>query len=293
MPKRIFAKTVFGLGLAIGACGLAAPLSAQDQPTDEDTIIVTGEGEEFDRGEVRQQARVITPRGSTIGQPLARFQQPICPGVWGLSGESAHLIIDRIYYNAELAGLRLNEEAGCTANVIVAFVPDVETELAEMAAAGHGLVSGLTFWERKRLLDQEGPVRAWNVVTTRTSDGQARSGNPPTFDTTQISRTNSGTRRDIELSMVMIDTAAIANLDGIAVADYATMRTLARTLPPRDEAAFATILALFDDPVSAPDRLTDFDRAYLVSLYSGRANTPGGMALRNVDDVMEAGVEGN
>lgn len=268
--------------------GIPVTGAAQSEPAADDTIVVTGEvTPQVDSGEVRNQARRITPRGGVLGEPLARFQTEICPGVWGLSGESAQLIIDRIYHNAEQIGIKLNEEAGCTANVVVAFVSDLEEELQGLVDEGHHLVSGLTFWERKRLLDQTGPVRAWNVVSTRTATGEGRSGNPPTFDSTQISRTTSGTRRDIELSMVMIDSAAIGELDGVAVADYVTMRTLARTLPPRDEASYDTILALFDHPEYAPDRLSDFDIAYLRSLYSGRANQPGNMALRNVDDLME------
>ncbi len=261
--------------------------SPRESSAEDDTIVVEGQ-RETEAMEVRRQAQTITPRGAVQGEPLARFQQPICPGVWGLSGESAQIIIDRIYFNAEQIGLELDEEAGCAANVIVAFVPDPQEEFAQLRAVNHDLVAGLSYWERKRIAGQQGPALVWNVVTTRTSDGQTRMGDPPIFDTTQASRLTSGTRRDLELSMVMIASDAIADLDGIAVADYATMRTLARTRPPGEgEAAYGTILSLFDDPANAPAQLTDFDRAYLASLYSGRANLPGQYALRNVDDLME------
>lgn len=278
-----------------GALLLAAPLAAQDAAdnnaaANEGTIVVTGQNEApIDGGEVRSQARSITPRGSTIGQPLARFQQPICPGVWGLDAESAQLIIDRIYYNAEQIGLDLNEEAGCTANVLAVFVTDPHEEFAGLRTDDHSLVSGLSYWEQKRVSETEGPVLVWNAVSTRTRDGQARSGNPPVFDSTSISRTNSGTRRDLELSVVMIDSDTLGDMDGVAVADYVTMRTLARTNPPRGDAAYGTILALFDNPDDAPDRMSDFDMAYLRSLYAGRANMPANMALGGIDRLMEGG----
>ena len=89
-------------------------------------------------------------------------------------------------------------------------------------------------------------------------------------------------------SVVMMDTDLLEDIDGLALADYATMRALARTVPvEQDEANYGTILSLFSDPVNAPQSLTDFDRAYLASLYAGRANLPGQMALRDVGARME------
>lgn len=280
----------------LGATALAicTPALAQDaEGPGTDPIVVTGEiDREIDAGEANRQARAITPRGTTIGQPLARFQTAICPGVWGLDGESAHFIIDRIYYNAENAGLELNEAAGCAANVIVAFVTEPLEEFNDMRAHDHHLLNGLTFWEKKAVSETEGPVLVWNAVSTRTTGGQARSGNPPSFESTQTSRLNAGSRRDLEMSVVMIDSDLLEDLDALALADYVTMRVLARTNPPGvDDVNYGTVLSLFSDPVNAPQQLTEFDRAYLTTLYSGRANTPGNMALRGVGDVMEREAE--
>ena len=288
-------QMIAGILACAGMSALTAPAIAQDAaPPEDSTIVVTGEVErEVDERAVRSQARAITPRGSTIDQPLARFQQPVCAGVWGLASESAQLVIDRIYYNAEAAGMKLDETEGCAANVIVAFVADPHAEFQDMRDADHPLVSGLDFWERKRVADAQGAVVAWNAVTTRTNGGELRSGNPPSYETTQMSRLGSATRRDIEVSVMLVATSALANLDGVSVADYATMRMLARTLPPRDdEPAYGTILSLFSNPENAPERMTEFDRAYLTSLYSGLDNTPARMALRNVGDIMDRGVEG-
>lgn len=285
MPQSRFAQLL----LAIAALASGTPVLAEEDPREADDILVIGETAtgEVDSGEVRQQARAITPRASYANEPLARFQAPICPGVWGLSGESAHYIIDRIYFNAEAAGLELDETPGCGANVIVAFVDDPHAEFAAMVEHDHHLVASLSFDEQQRVRASEGPVLAWSVVTTLTRDGQSRLGDPPVFDSTEISRLNSATRRDMALSMVMIDTDLLEDLDGLALADYATMRALARTLPvEQGEANYGTILSLFSDPVNAPQSLTAFDRAYLASLYAGRANQPGHLALRDVDDRM-------
>ncbi|MFC3101989.1 hypothetical protein [Altererythrobacter lauratis] len=278
--------------LARMACLAALPLAPQAAAQDRaDPIVVEADRQqlEVDGGEVRSQARAVTPRGAVLGEPLARFQDPICPGVWGLSAASAQYIIDRIYYNAEAAGIAVDLREGCAANVIVAFVDDPQAEFADMVAGRHQLVNGLSFDERKRVRETRGPVLAWNIVATRTRDGQDRDGRPPVFESTEISRLNAGTRRDMLASVIMLDTDLLEDLDGLALADYATMRTLARTRPvEQDAAAYRTVLSLFDDPVRAPQSLTDFDRAYLASLYSGRANQPGQLALRDIGNRMEA-----
>ncbi|MEO5706684.1 MAG: hypothetical protein ABIT10_12280 [Alteraurantiacibacter sp.] len=275
--------------LAAAALASGTPLLAEDDPRNPD-IVVSGEVEsdEVDAGEVRQQARAVTSRGGVINEPLARFQDPVCVGVWGLSGESAGFVIDRIYYNAEAAGIALNDQPGCAANVIVAFVPEPQQEFRELVAARHQIVVGLTQDDRNRVARTQGPVLAWYLVANRTDTGEGRNGRPPTFESTQTSRLNAGMRRDMVLSVVMIDSDLLTDLDALALADYATMRALARTRPvDQDGNATGTVLALFDDPVLAPQGLTAFDRAYLASLYDGRADLPGQYALRDIDERME------
>ena len=286
MPTSRFAA----VSLAAAALAAGTPVLAQDNHRERDEIQVTGEREagEVNPGEVRQQARAVTPRGTVAGEPLARFTDPICPGVWGLSGESAQYIIDRIYYNAEAAGMDLEETAGCGANVIVIFVDEPHDEFADMVRHSHHLVNALSFWDQKAVRETEGPVLSWNVVATRTSGGQDRSGHPPVFEATDSTRLVSGTRRDIQASVIMFDTDLLEDLDGLALADYATMRLLARTRPvEQGDTAYGTILSLFADPVNAPQSMTQFDRAYLASLYAGRANQPGNLALRDMDERME------
>lgn len=274
--------------LAAAALASATPLLASDDPREPD-IVVTGEIEagDVDAGEVRSQARAVTPRGGVINEPLARFQQPVCVGVWGLSGESAGFVIDRVYYNAEAAGIELDDTPGCAANVIVAFVADPHGEFRDLVAARHQIVDGLTQDDRNRVTRTEGPVLAWHLVANLTDTGEGRNGRPPSFESTQTSRLNAGMRRDLVLSVVMIDSDLLVDLDALALADYATMRALARTRPTDLEGSPAgTVLALFDDPVNAPQSMTAFDRAYLASLYASRATMPGQYALRDIDERM-------
>lgn len=280
--------------LAAAALASGNPVLAAEDPREPD-IIVSGEVEDgsVDAGEVRQQAHAVTTRGTVINEPLARFQDPVCVGVWGLSGESASFVIDRLYYNAEQAGIALDDTPGCAANVIVAFVADPQSEFRQLVAARHQIVDGLTQDDRNRVTRTEGPVLAWYLVANRTDTGEDRSGHPPAFESTLTSRLNAGMRRDMVLSVVMIDSDLLADLDALALADYATMRALARTRPvEQGESATGTVLALFDDPVHAPQSMTEFDRAYLASIYDGRATLPGQYALRDIDERMERDAAG-
>ncbi|MCB2066297.1 MAG: hypothetical protein KDE15_06620 [Erythrobacter sp.] len=286
------------------ACASALPVAAQEQVQRDrhGDIVVEGE-RSVDGNEVGQLARDVTGRQAYSGDPLARFQRPVCPGVWGLSPDNAQALIDRIYDNATRAGVEVNQEAGCPANLWVIFVNDPRETFQRLRDDNAFLVRGLDYWARKAVTEQEGPVLAWNVISVRNPDGmpiaspgntalaaaEARSGGEiPANPVTQMSRTHAAVRQDIEMSVMLVQRSAIAHLDAWALGDYATMRTLAQTRPPREENAYETVLALFDeDAVSPPERLTRFDLAYLQSLYMSRVDQPGRQALRNVDELME------
>lgn len=279
-------KSAIAIALA-ASLALPLPLAAQDSPappSDEEIVV---EGEREPRSwEAREQARDITPRARTGFEPLARFQNPICPGVWGLAPASAQLLIDRIYQNAEQAGVAVNITEGCRANIWVIFVDDPQAEFAKMRRESEFLLDGLDHWELERIEDQDGPAIAWNLTSTRTREGMLPTPGSAQFETTLMSRTNTAVREDIELSVVLIRRDAVADLDVVAVADYATMRALAKTEPPRRDTAYSTALALFDRD-SAPTRLTEFDLAYLQDLYSSRATQPGRQGHGRVAALMD------
>ncbi|MDE1467735.1 hypothetical protein [Aurantiacibacter sp. D1-12] len=280
------------LGATLTACSLsllALPAAAQDagDPEGDNTIIVEGT---LDQETVRNQARDITNRRGTTSEPLSRFNRPICPGVWGLQPENAQLVIDRIYDNAERAGAQLGAEAGCSANLWVIFVDDPHATFAQLRDENAFLVRGLNVWQRNRVAEQQGPTIAWSTSEISNSDGITAAPDSPTNENYTMSRLDTGVRKDMLLSVVLIDRSVLGELDAYAVADYATMRLLAETRPPEEGAEFNTILSLFDgDMVSetSPLRMSAFDRAYLQDLYRGRGTTPANRAHSGVGALME------
>lgn len=72
-------------------------------------------------------------------------------------------MIDRVYYNAEAAGIPIGETPGCAANVIVAFVADPQGGFRQLVDARHQIVDGLSQDDRNRVPRTRGPALAWQA----------------------------------------------------------------------------------------------------------------------------------
>jgi hypothetical protein len=286
---------------AQSAVGLKeGPASAPD-------IVVTGKPDPTAR-QTEQQARAISRMGDFYHDPLARFSDPICPGVLGLPVDAAGIVVDRIRYDAERVGAPVAATTNCKANIIVAFARDGGAEVRRLLKARGYLFDGLDTQEAQELQDEAGPVRAWNVTTLRNRHGQDEA--PTRFDggagMMQVSEGGLSlipmrviavpasdshvflaSRTDITASVVIIDLAAIDGLPVAQIADYAAMRALARTRPATGDTAASTILSLFDPKSGHPQEMTAFDLAYLRSLYEAESNQPASVKIFGVSRVFE------
>jgi hypothetical protein len=280
------------LGLALAGM-LLAPAAAQDEaPQADDDIVVTGERPTH--AEVSRQARDITDIGSDIrDRPLARIEDRLCPGVLGLKRAGAELMIDRIRWNGERLDMWMADDTACDPNLIIAFVEDGKATIAELVDSQPWLFDTLSIAERRALLAEDGPVRVWTTALDRTRDGMpiARRDNLTDPPVTQMWMAHSKLyltiRQDITQVVVLFDRAGVRGKSIIQLADYATMRSFARTRPAEGDAALDTILALFDPEHEPPQALTDFDQAYLRSVYKEIANLPAAMKLLGVSDELE------
>jgi hypothetical protein len=285
-----------------GALLAVAPAAAQDgaqpdaQPPEAappaEDIVVTGERPTH--REVSRQARDVTDIGSDIrDRPLARVEDRLCPGVIGLKRYAAELMVDRIRWNAERLNMWLADDTDCRPNLIIAFVDDGKAEIAGLVERQPWLFETMTRPERLALLAQDGPVRVWTTAQTRTRDGMPieRRESLANPSVTQMWMAHSKLyltiREDITQVVVLFDRDGVRGKSIVQLADYATMRGFARTRPAEGDAALETILALFDPDHEPPAQLTDFDQAYLRSLYKEIANLPAAMKLLDVSDELE------
>ena len=253
-----------------------------------DNIIVTGERPSH--SEVSRQARDVTDIGSDIrDRPLARVEDRLCPGVIGLKADFASLVVDRLRANAERFGLWMTEDDGtCQPNFIVAFVDYGQDVLKHINDRWYWLFTDMPRHERIELLADDGPVHVWTTTRPRTADGMPLGTDPygrqvRAMSSGGMARTSIPVRDDIVGVLVLFDRDDVRGMTLAQLADYATMRGLARTRPvDGDGQALDTILALFDLDATPPAELTAFDNAYLGALYAGRPNEIGLTKVLNV-----------
>ena len=276
--------------LAPLACLLAATSLHAQEPED-DRIVVEGKRADAPtRREAMRQARAVTASDNQRETPLARFEDPVCFGVAGLAQDHAALLIDRLRDNAAMLDLRLRGD-GCSPNFLVVFAPDALATVEGLRKSRPLLFTYLNPGERAELAEP-GPVHVLADVEPRTLTGMpiARVRNleePPRMGVHAAhTRIYTTTRRDIASVMVIFTADAVRGFSIGQLADYATMRGLARTRGASDP-ALDTILALFAPDGAPPAGLTDFDRAYLQALYTAQPNLPALVKLAGVGQRLE------
>ena len=300
-----------GLLAAMTVCATVAQaqspvgLKQGPAPTGPD-IVVTAKPEPTAK-EVQSQAKSISRMGDFYHDPLARFSEPICPGVLGLPADAAGIIVDRIRYDAERVGAPIDASTSCKANILIVFTRDGGDEVRKLLKTRGYLFDGLETPETRELQSETGPVRAWNVTALRNRHGQ---GETPRFiggvlqlgddsgslrmgpikvtqSPTSDSRLFLASRIDITASVVVIDLGAIDGMPVAQIADYGAMRALARTRPANGDTAASTILSLFDPTSAHPREMTSFDLAYLRSLYDAGSNVPASVKILNVSRTID------
>jgi hypothetical protein len=224
--------------------------------------------------------------GADRGEPIPRFEEPLCPGVVGLQLESAETVVGEIRHNAETLGLPLADPETCEPNVIVGVLNDPRRYFEDLRSRRPYLFATMEQDGRAALFEGSAPVRAWIRVVTRTRDGMIvdRRENLTDIPQTTVSAAHSKiyvpTRRDIASAMILLDPAAIRGLSAEQLGDYATMRALGGDQGAALVAPGGSILSLFDGTAAAkPTRLSSGDRIFLQTLYSTMANNPAAITL--------------
>jgi hypothetical protein len=224
-------------------------------------------------------------------EPLALFQDAICPGVVGLKLESAEQVVGRIRANAHALGLRLAPENDCRPNVVVGVLPDGAAFLERMKDDNGWLFAEMDREEGAALLADPGPARAFLRVRARSRDGMpiARAEDltspPETTMWMAHSKIYTATRNDILSSLILFDRAAVRGMSVVQLADYATFRALAHTLPQVVALRQDSILALFERGATPPTQLTEFDMAYLRAMYDGIPNIPAAVRIAHLEEM--------
>ena len=253
---------------------LAVAAAVSMQPTGpDDTIVVTGR-RALDEAKALKAVNAVS---SSSELQLARFHDPVCPLVVGLSKEEGAQVEAQISDIARQVGAR-SAAAKCTANLIVMVAGDGKAMFADIRRNRPEWVTGLSHDKVQAIAKQTGPVRAWSVTSIRNEDGMivtpsADGAGPGTMRVQSASIIRQPTRQQLDGSVIIIEQRALNGRTLGEIAHYSAMRGLAMTRPPA-EGQVGTVLSMFAS-TSAPRAMTSFDLGYLTTLYAGDGRATG------------------
>ena len=229
------------------------------------------------------------------GEGLARWSSPVCPSVTGVSRQEGEFILERVSEIGRAAGVPLAAEH-CRPNLFVFLTGEPQQLLKAMAGRNRAVTFGRAsplaiddFISRLR------PVKVWynahpvtpdnsaaahglpnsSFVTDSTGAGAGAlaqtpgTGAPMTSDWERASHVTATLVWTFSYVYVIVDQTQMHGVTLRQIADYVGVVGLAEFKPTAHLGDAPTILRLFGGvPQEAPAGITDWDRAYLKSLYA-------------------------
>ena len=232
---------------------------------------------------------------SRFGQ-IARFEKKLCPFVIGLPSGLNEKVMRIVRANILSLGGKV-EEPGCEINTLALFVDRPRDLLVALNAKEP------SFFEMSprafdNLVSRDRPYYAWTMSDTFGPRGQAlrrigaiiyypmgdtksgirvpiAGGNGVIAKNVNESRLSTGTRQEIELSMLAIDLDESEGRTLRQLADFITMHFMLELKPTAGEEDRSSILSLFqprNESVPVPASMSMLDRGIISGLYVQRHN---------------------
>lgn len=255
----------------------AGPVAAQTTPapsvTPDSEVTVTGTLER--EQEIRAFVRALTP-GPMTGQ-LARFEESICPAVYGLASPVKEAVVARMRRVSEAVGLTL-ATGDCRPNILLMITRDKGTLIQRLVNTHPHFFGEDPENNPRRLVSEPGPAAAWHATAEVNADGRAlpvQGGFRVNQTTRRSGRITEATRPAFFAAAVVIEQSVLPGLSVNQLADYALMRALARTDPhqlaPGSQRTILSVLEAAPD-AEVPPTLTHWDMGFLRGLYASTAN---------------------
>ena len=254
------------------ALALVAPASAQDRPADAQSSEIVVKGMRDQKRQVSEFVDALTD--THIGGQLSRFEEPACPAAVGLAAKQNETVAARMRSVAAAAGVPLGKQ-GCSPNVLIVVAEDKAAVIAQLEKKYSNALG-----DRVKVPKQAGPAAVWHLEGVMDANGVPvgvaveTADSPGGYYTVEMgdgsSRIRPSSRPHFLASVLVVEPAAVAGLTTTQLADYATVRLLARTDPARlAKSAAPTILNILDAPMGSevPLTLTHWDFGFLKALY--------------------------
>lgn len=272
--------------IAAAALATLHSVPVYSQPIGNTDIIVVGptSGETQSRTEVNAYVRGLGVLSSH--RPLARWIDPICPRIIGLTDPAiVARALNRLAVIADEARVP-HAKTRCDTNLLLIFTGDGRDLTQRLSRRRLRSVTARSVTERQALLDSEAPVRWWYNSEIRDRDGGrgvdapmpwtggGEGGvSPVIIPDGAISISHYGSSlvssqvvRALTSARVVIDVTRAHGKNFDALIDYVALVALAE-IAPGDTPPEHSVLGLFGaDP--APEGLSHFDRQFLLALYA-------------------------
>jgi hypothetical protein len=213
----------------------APPANAPElrTPTDSlDPVTVYSEAErQADESISRRTVRSVLAPVEAFNQ-FARWKQPVCFNVYGLSSIAKYVVERRMKDIAEMVGAPLDREDPCVPNVTIVFTPDPPATLQSIATTRNYLVpwAGMIRSRIKEAL----PIQAWYATVIKNNgrkflqyDGY--NDDEPYMVAASLDRFGSGVETELGAVTILVDTKAIMGLQLGTLADHFALISLSQS----------------------------------------------------------------
>jgi hypothetical protein len=207
--------------------------------------------------------------------PVARWRQPICPLVAGLSPTKGQVLFDRLADAWTSLAIPVGA-SGCHANFFVLLSADPEADLNALLKHAPGMF-GYARGARS-FIETPRPVRVWYNITSISRDGTApiiplmggvMSGVPVFQEPDLLPDLQFDALPDLTSVIAVVDFKRVVGLDLRQLADYIAVTGLTELKLDADIGEVPSVLRLFAASGDArPQHLTDWDKAFIRELYA-------------------------
>lgn len=291
-----------------GACVLALlALRAQAQPPliiGQPETVYSDAQRQLDLDNSRRMVEIMLAPSFSIEGQYARWKQPVCPHVYGLTAAAGWFVEHHIREVAQRIGAPLDSADSCRPNIGIFFTVQPQASLESIAAASPLLIAGgsqklqvkypVQAWYTSLKTDYNGtrtldiPFEASNpaadciisiaAAVSGTADGRGSGGSIDTsngvceqpYVRANDSRLHTGLTAEMVATTVLVDSKAVTGMTLSELGDYLAFLTLAQDQQHGACLPLPTIanLMLGCPAADAPHSLSHVDIALLTALYS-------------------------
>jgi hypothetical protein len=263
------------IALALLSVASTAPSMVEPVPSDSSAIVV--EGARNRERQIDNFVKELTP--VPIHGQLSRFEDAVCPQVFGMPAAYNQLVAERMRAVAAAAGIPVGK-ASCRTNIVVVLTEDKADFIKRAALKRSYIFPQAWSGSQIRALERDpAPAVAWTIEEEISSDGKGFDYHGESAINRTVgfaSRLRPPARPRSLASVLVIQADALDGLSTRQLADYAAMRTFVHTDPALIKGSSTqTILTLLDTPMGQPVPLTvtTWDLSFLKSFYSSHLNS--------------------